>query len=54
MRRTFFDVAPPDESPATVHRDAELVSAVRGFVCDLTALRLCYFNVHVFSTGRNS
>jgi hypothetical protein len=54
MCRAFFDVAPPDESPATVHRDAHFVSAVSRLIDGLLPLRLCDLEVHVFATGRNS
>jgi hypothetical protein len=54
MCRTFFDVAPADESPATVHGDAHFVSAVSRLIDGLLPLRLRDLEVHVFSTRRNS
>jgi hypothetical protein len=54
MCRAFFDIAPPDESPATVHRDSHFVSAVGRLIDGLPPLWLCDLDVHVFSTGRNS
>jgi hypothetical protein len=54
MCRAFFDVAPPYESPATVHGDSHFVSAVSRLIDGLLPLRLRNFEVHVFSAGRNS